>query len=138
MTAGGATGLLACWDGLACGLTAVAVAITGAAEGEMLDTLIGTMPLMLKLISGITYIYRIFAIRSIGPERWIFRAYFGARWAPVARWRTLLIVVLTLQSTCAAASGGPLGIDSELPLDTNGAGPWIRSSIGIACCMVSS
>jgi undecaprenyl-diphosphatase len=37
---------------------------------------------------------------------------------------TLLIMVLSLQSMCAAASNGPLGIDSEVPLDTHGI--WAR------------
>lgn len=36
----------------------------------------------------------------------------------------LPVLVLSFRSTCAAAGGGPLGIDSELPLDTNGI--WAR------------
>ena len=39
-------------------------------------------------------------------------------------WRTLVVAVLSLQSMCAAAGGGPLGIDRELALDTGGI--WAR------------
>ena len=40
VTAGDATGLLACWAGLACALLAGAVAIGGATAGEILEMLI--------------------------------------------------------------------------------------------------
>jgi undecaprenyl-diphosphatase len=53
---------------------------------------------------------------------------WNSRWsrprAPMSSWRTPMIVALSMQSTLSAASGGPLGIDSELPLDTNGI--WAR------------
>ena len=42
------------------------------------------------------------------------------RWSAASPWRNLLFVILTLQFTGAGAAGGPLGIDSELPLDTHG------------------
>jgi hypothetical protein len=45
LTAGAAAGLAACGAGLVCGLLTVG-GITGGAEEEMLETLIGVLPLM--------------------------------------------------------------------------------------------
>lgn len=47
-----------------------------------------------------------------------------SRRLPAARGWAFLFVLLWLQSEGAGATGGPLGIDSELPLDTNGI--WAR------------
>ena len=48
LTAGGTTGLLACWAGLAGVLRAVAGAMEGATEGETLEMLIWTLASYVK------------------------------------------------------------------------------------------
>lgn len=127
--AGAAAGLAACGAGLVCGLLTVG-GMTGGGGEEMLDTLIGVLPLMsmlmwkmmIYILCGTKYRWRAVKLESRPIKLCVAKQ--NRRWVSLSRWRILLILILSCRSMCAAAGGGPLGIDSELPLDTNGI--WAR------------